>query len=123
MKEPSIHFRKGIEAGIHALLEEAAQCFAQGHEQGDVECSAELAICYREGVGVPRDFNEFYRLAQELEQKDCPLAHCLLASAYADALGCRGDYEKAESHLTQWATVSEAPMPGISEECRLRFAS
>lgn len=121
MKEPSIHFRKGIEAGIHGQLEEAAQCFAQGHEQVDVECSAELAMCYREGVGVPRDFNEFYRLARELEQKDCPLAHCLLASAYADGLGCRGDYEKAESHLAQWAKVSECPMPGISEECRLRM--
>ena len=121
MKEPSIHFRKGIEAGIHGLLEESAQCFVQGHEQGDVECSAELAICYRKGEGVPRDFNEFYRLARELEQKDCPLAHCLLASAYADALGCRGDDEKAKSHLTQWAKISEAPMPGISEECRLRM--
>lgn len=121
MKEPSIHFRKGIEAGIHGLLEESAQCFDQGHEQGDLECSAELAICYRVGAGVPRDFNEFYRLARELEQKDCPLAHCLLASAYADGLGCRGDYEKAESHLTQWAKISEAPMPGISEECRLRM--
>ncbi|MBR4107903.1 MAG: sel1 repeat family protein [Akkermansia sp.] len=121
MKEPSIHFRKGIETGIYGRHEEAAQCFAQRHEQGDVECSAELAICYRVGAGVSCDFNEFYRLARELEQKDCPLAHCLLASAYADGLGCRGDYEKAESHLTRWAKVSEAPMPGISEECRLRM--
>lgn len=53
MKEPSIHFRKGIEAGIHGLLEESDQCFAQGHNQGDGECSAELAICYREGQVSP----------------------------------------------------------------------
>lgn len=121
MKEPSIHFRKGVDAAVYGFFKESAQCFVQGHEQGDVECSAELAMCYREGAGVPRDFNEFYRIARELEQKDCPLAHCLLASAYADGLGCRGDYEKAESHLAQWAKVSECPMPGISEECRLRM--
>ena len=121
MKEPSIHFRKGVDAAVYGFFKESAQCFVQGHEQGDVECSAELAMCYREGEGVPRDFNEFYRIARELEQKDCPLAHCLLASAYADGLGCRGDDEKAESHLAQWAKVSECPMPGISEECRLRM--
>ena len=121
MNEPSIHFRNGIYASTYGKSEEAARCYAQGHEQGDAECSAMLALSYYEGAGVPRDYREYYRIAQELEAKGSPLAHCLLASAYSDGLGCRGDYEKSLSHLKQWAEISASPIPGISEDCRLHL--
>lgn len=121
MKEPSIHFRNGIHASTYGKHEEASRCFTLGHEQGDAECSAMLALSYFEGSGVPRDYREFYRIAQELEAKGCPLAHCLLASAYSDGLGCRGDYEKSISYLKQWVEISASPIPGISEDCRLHM--
>lgn len=121
MKEASIHFKKGIEAEVHGFLKESAQHYAQGHELGDNECSAMLALCYVAGSGVPRAFCEFYRIAQELAETGSPLAHCLLASAYSDGHGCRSDYEKAVSHLKQWAEISASPMPEISEDCRLHM--
>lgn len=121
MNEPSIHFRNGIHASTYGKHEEAIRCFTLGHEQGDAECSAMLALSYYEGAGVPRDYREYYQIAQELEAKGSPLSHCLLASAYSDGLGCRGDYEKSLSHLKQWAEISASPIPGISEDCRLHM--
>ena len=121
MNEPSIHFRNGIYASTYGKHEEAVWSFTQGHEQGDAECSAMLALSYYEGAGVSRDYREYYQIAQELEAQGSPLAHCLLASAYSDGLGCRGDYEKSLSHLKQWAEISASPIPGISEDCRLHL--
>lgn len=112
-------FREAMNASLYGNLEESAQLFRLGHEQGLNECTAQLACCYREGHGVPRDYNEYFKLATALEQLKCPLAYCLLANAYADGLGCKVDREKAMSYLNCWAEASATPIPGISEECRL----
>ena len=112
-------FREAMNASLYGKLEESAQLFRLGHEQGLNVCTAQLACCYREGHGVPRDYNEYFKLATALEQLKCPLAYCLLANAYADGIGCKVDREKAESYLRSWAEASATPIPGISEECRL----
>lgn len=116
-------FRDGMNASMYGKLEESARMFRLGHEQGINECTAQLACCYRLGHGVPRDYNEYFKLATDLEQKECPLAYCLLASAYADGLGCQVNREKADSYLKRWAEASAAPIPGISDECRRHMRS
>lgn len=121
MKTMTPYFRDGINALAHGNLTEAAQHFTRGHEQNDAECTAQLAICYREGTGVARDDAEYYRLAEELQREHCPLAYCLLATAYACGMGCTASKEKAENYLKRWAKESAEPLPGISEECRLHM--
>lgn len=121
MKEMTEHFRNGINARAHGNLTQAAQHFTHGHEQADAECTAQLAICYREGTGVARDYAEYYRLTEELKREGCPLAYCLLASAFACGMGCRADKAKAVNYLKRWVRESAAPLPGISEECRLHM--
>ena len=121
MKVMTEHFRAGINARAHGNLTEAAQQFIRGHEQADAECTAQLAICYREGTGVARDDAEYYRLADALQREHCPLAYCLLATAYACGMGCTASKEKAVNYLKRWAKESAEPLPGISEECRLHM--
>lgn len=119
MKETPPNFRDGINAYMRGEFARAAEIFARGHKQCEPECTAQLAICYSEGAGVPRDLNVYYQLTRELKQRNCPLAYCLLASAYSDGLGCKVDMQKAMEYVKRWAKESSKPLAGISEECRL----
>ncbi|MBQ2379068.1 MAG: sel1 repeat family protein [Akkermansia sp.] len=120
---PTPYFLDGINAGAYGRFNEAARLLTQGHEKGDAECTALLAYLYHDGNGVARDYNEFYRLAKLLEERHCPLSNCLLACAYSDGLGCEVNKELSEQYYASWAKESAAPIPGISEECRLRLRS
>jgi hypothetical protein len=97
------------------------QLLTAGHDKGDAECTALLAYLYHDGCGVPRDYNEFFRLAKLLEERHCPLSNCLLACAYSDGLGCEVNHDLSEQYYVSWAKESAQPIAGISEECRLRL--
>lgn len=101
------HYRRGFEA------------YLAGHNNGDVNCTAQLAECYRNGSGIYIDNREFMRLARELESRNCPLSNLLLAVAFADGLGCSVDYNRADAYARRWIADSAAPMPGVNEHCRL----
>ncbi len=120
---PTQYLLDGINAGAYGHFDECALLLTQGHEKGDDECTALLAYLYHDGHGVPRDYNEFFRLAKLLKERHCPLSNCLLACAYSDGLGCEVNKELSEQYYARWAKESAAPIPGISEECRLRLRS
>lgn len=100
---------------------EALQVYQQGHEAGCNDSTVQLALCYRDGIGAPIDYEQFTRLAHELESRGCAAAYCLLACAYADGFGCDVNINKADAYAIRWARESTFPLPNMSDDCRLRL--
>ncbi len=64
-------------------------------EQGEPRAQYNLGVCYKFGVGVPKDYNEavkWYRLAA---QQGHPQAQCNLGVCYANGEGVVKDLEEA----------------------------
>lgn len=112
---------KGRELMLQHRPFEAVQVYQQGHEAGCNDCTVQLALCYRDGIGAPIDHEQFIRLARELESRGCAAAYCLLACAYADGFGCDVNINKADAYAIRWARESAISLPDMSEDCRLRL--
>lgn len=116
---PGNYYNQGCQYMVKGHFRQGYEAYLSGHNNGDVNCTAQLALCYCDGIGIFIDNQEFMRLARDLESRNSPLSNLLLAIAFADGLGCSVDFNRAEAYARRWIADSAAPMPGVNEHCRL----
>ena len=59
----------------------------QKAESGSVVAQTVLGTCYLEGIDVPMDYSEAFRLLSGAAEQGAPRASCNLARMYKDGLG------------------------------------
>ncbi len=100
---------------------DAARCFQQAYEEGDLNAGWMLALCYEEGLGVPRDVARIYQIATQLQDRGYVAAEFWLSECYEYGHGVEIDDKKAmELSACCFAACSEAREDldeSIRQEC------
>lgn len=97
---------------------QAAKCFAEGHEKGDLNAMYMLCHCYVEGIGIPRDFSFAYQLAQFLVDRYYYPAFYFLADAWRNGYGVPMDQHKADRLTRELEEKCASPIQGVDEILR-----
>ncbi len=104
----------------------AASYFQQAYEQGDLNAGWMLALCCRDGIGVPQDRRRVYQLAQHLEEQGYAAAGVWLSECYSYGWGVDIDEETAQSYrencLSHCESASDELDESIRHEALLRLA-
>ncbi len=102
----------------YALCAEYARL---GHEQGDLNCTAELCSLYMDGAGVARDYSVAFELAMYMERHRYAPAFRFLAEAYANGYGTKMDMARAKACAERLESELASPVEGVDED--IRYAS
>ncbi len=97
---------------------QAARCAQEGHERGDLNCTALLCGYYLAGRGVPRDLPRMLELALEMETHHFAPGLRFLAVAYAYGYGVPLDAQKAQEEARKAVDALSSPRVGLEEELR-----
>ena len=88
--------------GASAKMYEGRSTFGQGPlwyrramELGSLDGKVSLAVCYREGRGVPQDMPKAMAMQQEAARQREPSAYCELGNCYAKGEGMPQDDARA----------------------------
>ncbi len=96
----------------------AAECARKGHEQGDLNCTYQLAECYEMGIGVPKDHGKMLELAQEMVNKGFAPGYEFLAKACGGGYRVPLDPRKRSDYANRMERELMKPVPGIQEDIR-----
>lgn len=97
---------------------EAASCFTQGYEQGDLNAAYMLCWCYQQGCGVPIDSAFALKLAQFLVERNYFPAYLHLSEAWRTGRGVPMDQQKAKEFSDKLESTCSQPIEGIDEVLR-----
>lgn len=97
---------------------EAASCFTQGYEQGDLNAAYMLCWCYQQGCGVPIDSAFALKLAQFLVERNYFPAYLHLSEAWGTGRGVPMDQQKAKEFSDKLERTCSQPIEGIDEVLR-----
>ena len=110
--------QKLFDAGLTAYQKEdypaAVKAFLSAAEKGHAEAQYRLGVCYYEGRGVEKDWNEAFRWFYEAAKRDDPDALYRLGLCYEQAVGTDRDMGKA---LICW--VKAAKLGHTDAQCKV----
>lgn len=99
----------------------AAAHFAKGHEQGNLNCTALLAECYLDGIGVGKDVDMVKSLADLMVGKDYAPGYYFLAVLHESGAGVPMDPDYARRCRAELARRCTRDIPGIPAVVRYRY--
>ncbi len=97
---------------------EAARCFQQAFDDGDLNAGWMLALCYEEGIGVPKDLARIYRIATQLHERGYPAAEFWLSECYEYGNGVEIDEDKAMELSASCFASCQHSQEGLDESIR-----
>ncbi len=98
---------------------EAARCFQQAFDDGDLNAGWMLARCYEEGIGVPLDVTRIYRIATQLHERGYAAAEFWLSECYEYGHGVEIDEDKAMELSASCFAACQQAQEGLDESIRL----
>ncbi len=115
-------YRKGVKL-LHGIgtkrdPQRAVQCFREGYAKGDLNAGYMLADCLSFGYGTARDFDQSFRIAADLINKNFYPAYHLLSSACTSGKGTAMDPGTGEAYSLKVCEYCSEPLPGVDESIR-----
>lgn len=108
-------YRQGVELlyGIGCSMNKAraVELFRKGFAQGDMNAGYMLAACLGQGEGVARDYDEAFKVADQLSAAGFYPAYYCLAEAYGEGKGAELDMKKAEEMSRKLRDHCNMPIP------------
>ena len=115
-------YRKGVVLlyGIRVERDQqhAVQLFREGYAKGDLNAGYMLVACLVQGDGTARDFDEAFKIASSLAEKNFYPAYYWLSDAFAEGKGTALDLQQAEKYKKEVIHHCSAPLPGVDESIR-----
>ncbi len=96
----------------------AVQLFREGYAKGDFNAGYMLVACLAQGDGIARDYDEAFKIASTLAEKNFYPAYFWLSDAFAEGKGIALDLEQAEKYKKELIHYCSAPLPGVDESIR-----
>ena len=105
--------------GVKKDFSRAAEAFRKGAEAEELNAAYMLCHCFREGIGVPRNYDLAYQIAEYLavHQNYYP-AYYFMADAHRTGRGAGVDVNKAERYARALETGCKMPLKGVDEILR-----
>ena len=115
-------YRKGVRLlygiGMQRDPRRAIQCFREGYAKGDLNAGYMLADCLSFGYGTARDFDQSFRIASDLVDKNFYPAYHLLSGACTSGKGTAMDPDMGEAYSLKVLEYCSEPLPGVDESIR-----
>ena len=115
-------YRKGVRLlygiGMERDSRRAIQCFREGYAKGDLNAGYMLADCLSFGYGTARDFDQSFRIASDLVDKNFYPAYHLLSGACTSGKGTAMDPDTGEAYSLKVLEYCSGPLPGVDESIR-----
>ena len=115
-------YRKGVRLlygiGGQRDPQRAIQYFREGYAKGDLNAGYMLADCLCFGYGVARDFDQSFRIASDLADKNFYPVYHLLSDAYTSGRGTAMDPDTGEAYRSKVLKYCSDPLPGVDESIR-----
>lgn len=106
--DPICDYEMGLYLSHFNLYDKAAEYFYSAASHGNPKAAVELALLYKNGMGVKQNIETYQKLLHLAAENQCPEAYVELGIATMSGIGCIEDHPLAKRYFDTAANMGNA---------------